>query len=314
MRHWGDNMSNVQNYDCEEYRQFTGPMEASKAFHMLFGILQGIQIDDKIDLYESDELNHWCKCHHHLAHRPPFDTIFPLISESLSDGILSNEEYQDIMWLACQYKESKYHDLIKVAIQELHGYIHGIIANNAIVEKEAFGLSEWLSLNDFLQGIFPFDEINAILTNMLADGKLDENESQLLKAYLSSYVDTTISYNLNQPELKKLREDLCVTGICAVCPDIVFADRTFCFTGKSQSASRFELADKIVSLGGIFRDSVSSRTNYLIVGSDGNPCWAYSCYGRKVEKAMNLRKEGAQVMIVHESDFWDAIVDFEAID
>ena len=54
-------------------------------------------------------------------------------------------------------------------------------------------------------------------------------------------------------------------------------------------------------------NSVSKKTNYLIVGDDGNPCWAYACYGRKVEKAINLRKEGAQIIIVHENDFWDEV-------
>lgn len=37
----------------------------------------------------------------------------------------------------------------------------------------------------------------------------------------------------------------------------------------------------------------------------GNPCWAYACYGRKIEKAMELRKKGAQILIVHEADFLD---------
>lgn len=31
--------------------------------------------------------------------------------------------------------------------------------------------------------------------------------------------------------------------------------------------------------------------------------WAFSCYGRKVEKAVQLRKDGSQVIIVHENDF-----------
>ena len=51
------------------------------------------------------------------------------------------------------------------------------------------------------------------------------------------------------------------------------------------------------------------KTNYLIVGNAGNPCWAYACYGRKIEEAVALRKEGAQVTIVNETDFWDAVDD-----
>lgn len=35
-----------------------------------------------------------------------------------------------------------------------------------------------------------------------------------------------------------------------------------------------------------------------------NPCWAYACYGRKVEQAIGLRKAGSQLLLVHEADFW----------
>ncbi len=49
--------------------------------------------------------------------------------------------------------------------------------------------------------------------------------------------------------------------------------------------------------------------NHLVVGGDGNPCCSYACYGRKVEKAIELRKTGAEIVIVHEFDLHDAIED-----
>jgi len=54
---------------------------------------------------------------------------------------------------------------------------------------------------------------------------------------------------------------------------------------------------------------VTRRVNYLVVGADGNPCWAYACYGRKVEKTVALRKKGSAILIVHENDVHDAIAD-----
>lgn len=35
------------------------------------------------------------------------------------------------------------------------------------------------------------------------------------------------------------------------------------------------------------------------------PCWACSCYGRKVEQVVKLRKEGCRITINHENDFHD---------
>ena len=73
-----------------------------------------------------------------------------------------------------------------------------------------------------------------------------------------------------------------------------------------------EVVETITQLGGKARSSVSAKTDYLVVGNAGNPCWAYACYGRKIEEAVNLRKEGASVVIVNETDFWDAVDDATA--
>jgi hypothetical protein len=53
--------------------------------------------------------------------------------------------------------------------------------------------------------------------------------------------------------------------------------------------------------------------NYLVVCDGGSPLWAFSSYGRKVEQAYTLRKKGHRVMIVHEADFWDAVIGSGAV-
>lgn len=72
---------------------------------------------------------------------------------------------------------------------------------------------------------------------------------------------------------------------------------------------RREIAERIKSLGGIVKNNISKKTNYLIVCTAGNPCWAYSCYGRKVDEAIKLRKNGVPITIVSETDLWDIIED-----
>ncbi len=47
----------------------------------------------------------------------------------------------------------------------------------------------------------------------------------------------------------------------------------------------------------------------VIIGANGNPTWAYACYGRKIEAAIRLRRIGHPLLIVHEIDFWDATID-----
>ncbi|MBL8827994.1 MAG: BRCT domain-containing protein [Planctomycetaceae bacterium] len=90
-------------------------------------------------------------------------------------------------------------------------------------------------------------------------------------------------------------------------PQIEFPKRVFCFTGKSAKASRKQLATLISEKGGVFKDSIVRELDYLIVGADGDPCWAYSCYGRKIEQVIELRKCGFPMLLVHENDFWDFV-------
>lgn len=122
-------------------------------------------------------------------------------------------------------------------------------------------------------------------------------------------IDFTSSYNLSEKDFSQLRKKYSISGICAICPEIIFDGKLFCFTGESYRAKRAEIMETITSLGGKARSSVSAKTDYLIVGNAGNPCWAYACYGRKIEEAMNLRKGGAGIVIVNETDFWDAVDD-----
>ncbi len=65
----------------------------------------------------------------------------------------------------------------------------------------------------------------------------------------------------------------------------------------------------ISALGGIPTKSLTKKTDYLIVGDNGNQAWAFACYGRKVEKALELRKNGHKISLIHEFDFMDAIED-----
>ena len=58
--------------------------------------------------------------------------------------------------------------------------------------------------------------------------------------------------------------------------------------------------------GGFVVNTVSSKLNYLIVCDEKNSCWAFTCYGKKIEQAMKQRKQGSNLVIVHEFDLYDA--------
>ena len=301
-------MSKVQELD--EYRIFTTPAELHKAVNTLKGIVAGITTDRQINDDEINELSHWCLCHAHLIERHPFNELIPLIESVYQDGIITESESRDIVWLCNNFvSDADYYNLVTSSIQFLSGIIHGILADNEISDEEIHMLKKWTTANDFLAGSYPFDEIESLLLSILEDGTITNDERNTLKAFLSNFINLKYSYNLNDAEITALREKYSISGICAACQEIEFKDNLFCFTGQSLKAKRKDIADLVVSLGGKFNNNLTNKTRYLIVGNDGNPCWAFSCYGRKVEEAIERRKNGQHLTIVNEVDFWDAVED-----
>ena len=283
--------------------------EFDKAIHTLEGLLKGIALDTKINTKELEELNHWCNLHRKFIDTNPFNELIPLIEQSLEDNYLSGEEKEDILWVCNNFKSgNQYYDVVTSDIQRLQGLLHGILSDNVINEIEVLGLKEWLNENEHLASTYPYDEVYSLVVTAMSDGKLDENEKLLLQAFFTEFIDTSMSYNINN-ENNELKKDMKISGVLAICPEIEIKNSNFCFTGESSRSSRKEIESIINSLGGNFADSVTKNTHYLVVGDIGNPAWAFSCYGRKVEKAMKMRRSGQQILIIHENDFWDAVED-----
>lgn len=294
-----------------DYRIYTYKSEVDKAMHTLEGILKGIAIDNVINEKEASELKAWRQHYEALVDRHPFKELIPVAAKALEDNVLDSEELKDLLWLCRNFTtENIYYDIITSDIQKLEGILHGTLADNVITEEEVSGLNDWLEENTHLTGVYPYDEIYSIVSSVLVDGILSNDEKKLLKAFFSEFVETNISVNIDKEELARTKNEINIGGICAFCPTISIPGKTFCFTGASSKTTRSTIKDTVESVGGIFKNNVSKLTDYLVVGNDGNPCWAFACYGRKIEAAMNLRKGGNHILIVHENDFWDSLEDF----
>lgn len=299
--------------EMEEYRAFTTPAELHKAVNTLRGIVAGINSDAAVGNAEIQELTHWCQLHGHLRDRHPFSEIIPVVEKACEDGVITDEESKDILWLCNNFADSNsYYDSITSSIQFLAGLVHGIMADGTLSDSEIATLKSWLNANTFLAGTYPFDEINSLLYAVLEDKVITPDEREQLMAFFGNLIEFKDSFNLTEVDFKALQEKYSIAGICAVCPEITFKDKVFCFTGESYRAKRHVMAEAVRALGGTARGNVSAKTDYLIVGNAGNPCWVYACYGRKIEEAMQLRKAGEKIVIVNETDFWDAIEDANA--
>jgi len=298
----------MEKHDTLAFRQFTTKSEADKALNSLRGILIGINLDGQVNDAELLELGNWCSKHQELVDRNPFKDFMSVISEVINEHEDREELIEDLLWRCKKYEsENIFYNQATADLQTLQGICHGVLADGLINDEEVKSLDKWLDDNDHLSSYYPYDELRSLIISVLSDGKIDAQERLRLMAYFNEFVNLTDAELSSKIKLETA--DVTISGICTVDPNVVFTGKTFCFTGLSKKAKRSEIARQIISLGGFFSNTITKTTDYLIVGDDGNPCWAFACYGRKVEVAVGLRKQGNQISLIHEYDFWDFVED-----
>jgi NAD-dependent DNA ligase len=286
--------------DIGRYFKFTGKSRLEKAVFTLVGILEGIAIDGIINQKEIQYLANWVAEQSEDANKHPFDELLPIVANSLILGTLSEEDRQDLIWLCKKFQDNSYFNEITIDMQRLHALMAGIAADGIITLDELNGLSDWLADHEHLRRCWPYDEIDSLITIILADQMIDAKEHALLMHFFSEFAD------LKPSGYQEDIEHPAIQGLCAAAPSIRFDNSIFCFTGQA-SVERDELEIAVIDRGGKVSKSITRSVNYLVIGAEGNPCWAYACYGRKVEQAVKLRKQGFPLVLVHEVDFFDAI-------
>ncbi|MDC9721463.1 MAG: BRCT domain-containing protein [Urechidicola sp.] len=294
----------------KELNIVTSRARADKAISSLKGILIGINSDQEVNQEEINELQKWASSHKELINRNPFKEFMTIIEETVSNNIPATETIEDLFWLCQKYENDNfYYNGVTSDLQILHGICHGILADGVIDDKEVRDLEKWLEENTHLSTYYPYDEIRSLILSIVSDGKIDEEEKLVLKAYLNQFVN--LENKEIEEQINRETNDINISGHCTSDPEIELDGKTFCITGVLKSGNRASLEKTISDLGGIPTKTLTKKTDYLIVGDNGNQAWAFACYGRKVEKALDLRKNGHKISLIHEFDFMDAIEDFK---
>lgn len=294
--------------DQQTLNIYTAKAQNDKAISSLKGILLGINLDNVVHEKEISELKKWVASHKELINRNPFTEFMNIIENTISNKIPPKETIEDLFWLCQKYEnDNYYYNTVTSDLQILHGLCHGILADGVINEEEIYTLNKWLSENEHLSSYYPYDEIRSMILSIISDNKIEEEEILVLKAYFNQFINLRDSKTSEQ--IKVETSDIKISGHCTSNPDVVFENKSFCITGVLKRGNREDLQRDIIKLGGIPTNTITKKTDYLIIGDNGNPAWAFACYGRKVEKALSLRKEGHTIVLIHEFDFSDIIDD-----
>lgn len=75
------------------------------------------------------------------------------------------------------------------------------------------------------------------------------------------------------------------------------------FTGLLESLHRKEAMQKVVNLGGILKSTVSTKTDYLIVGKQNKKVVGEDGLSNKERKAYELKIKGYDIQIIEENEF-----------
>jgi NAD-dependent DNA ligase len=82
---------------------------------------------------------------------------------------------------------------------------------------------------------------------------------------------------------------------------VVFSGNEFVPTGRFAFGTRQKVFEAISSLNGIPKDGFPTQsTRYLVIGVFASRDWHHTNYGRKIERAVELRAEGHPITILSE--------------
>lgn len=81
------------------------------------------------------------------------------------------------------------------------------------------------------------------------------------------------------------------------------AGKLFSITGRLSLMTRRKAAGLIASRGGLFQNSVTSKTDYLVVGDNSYHRTCFPDQSRKLFHAHKLRSSGHRIEIISEEDF-----------
>ena len=193
---------------------------------------------------------------------------------------------------------------ISKAFDRLIGLCIGILADGELNRHEAIFFREWVDQIAELEPIWPFPEISNELNNIYSNGESEAEQTCLVKQLIEKILgsdhgsDKSIqdSYSsdlpLNSPPPSK----------------IVFEGSQFVLTGRFEFGTRAKVIDKIEELKGCFKDGFPNKeTNYLVIGSHVSRDWLYTSYGRKIERAIELRNDGHPIVIISEAQWKENI-------
>lgn len=185
-------------------------------------------------------------------------------------------------------------------VELLLGMITGMMADGQLNDLEIKLLNTWLTEHQDVAASWPGSFISLKLKTILADGVITEAERDHLQNSLQQLATNDFSQTGSaSPEIVALPLD-------HDCP-VILRGAKICLTGDFLFGSRSKCEEISLLAGAILRNTVTGKTDYLVIGTHVSPSWAHTSFGRKIQQAMEIQQSGSNLKIISEQRWQSAL-------
>ncbi len=174
--------------DHDAYRRFMRKAEFEKAVNSLLGLVEGIAIDARINDREVNFSRRGWMTIASTREGIRLTSYSSVVEHAVADGVLTEQEWADITWLCRRLTSADYFNAATASMQKLHAVVAGIGSDGEISVDELNGLSAWIQEHEQLKTCWPYDEIESLVTSVLADQKIDPEEHRMLLRFFGEFV------------------------------------------------------------------------------------------------------------------------------
>lgn len=286
------------NRDDQPVIEFRRQANRLKLAVQLKGMLRGILADGRIGDQEALFLDTWL-----VQNSPSFDPALVggdfYDAWCVTDSFLRNDEFSaDLVSDAVatlndiiEYSDKSEGDDL---INELLGLACGVVTDGTVNDLEIRGIQQWIQDHPSLRDVWPVSAVGDLLDSVLLDDVIDDSERAEVHALLSGLAGSSF---LTTGAAEALSADFFLDDVNDLAG---YAGCQVCFTGKSVTLRRADLRDDASGRGFQVSDNISKKVRIVVVGLAASRDWRFTSFGRKIEKALKLKAEGQDILIIGE--------------
>lgn len=299
----------TRNQHGQPHIEYRHAQNHEKALIGLLGLLDGITADQQLKPSEVACLQVWLADHDDLLSRSTDGDLNDLrwqLHDILKDGVVSADEIedtQDLVQAIIEERMDGYQYNIEKAVQHLMAMLQGMMADGIVNEREARHLKAWLRRTHHIHESWPADILVRRMREILSDGIVTADELTHLKDMLEKITGGGFQEHGTITGIVTRAWELEIEAPASV----EFSGQVFVMTGAFLFGTRKHCQAEVTLRGGEVAENITKKTRYVVVGSEASRDWINSSHGRKLERAMELRRGGQVIDIITESDWAQAL-------